>query len=238
MEQLMGRFIKGIPRTPTVESFRFIFEKKIDFVPGQFLQFTFDKENPANKELNKYLSFSCSPLREYIEVTKRISESQFSRRLLALKVDEEVLFKAPLGSCVFKEEYKKIGFLIGGIGITPVISIIEYIIDKKLDTDAILFYSNRNEAEIAFRIELDYWQLIDTNLKIYYTVTDTEHQPKDEKCIYGVINQALLEKHMIDIKGRIIFAFGPPKMVEAMKGLCLGMGCNPANVKTESFLGY
>jgi ferredoxin-NADP reductase len=43
---------------------------------------------------------------------------------------------------------------------------------------------------------------------------------------------------MIDIKGRIIFAFGPPKMVEAMKGLCLGMGCNPANVKTESFLGY
>ena len=54
--------------------------------------------------------------------------------------------------------YEKIAFLIGGIGITPVISIIEHICDKKLSTDVALLYSNRNEDEIAFKKELHNWQ--------------------------------------------------------------------------------
>ena len=82
--------------------------------------------------MNKYLSFSSSPTNDYIEVTKRLSDSVFSQKLKALKPSDEVLLKGPSGNCVLKEEYKKIGFLIGGIGITPVISMIEYIVDKKL----------------------------------------------------------------------------------------------------------
>jgi ferredoxin-NADP reductase len=236
MEQLNGRFIESINRTPTVKSLRFILEKKIEFLPGQFLQFLLDRENPQNKELNKYLSFSCSPFRQYIEVTKRISASQFSQRLLALAPGEDVLFRAALGACVFRDEYKKIAFLIGGIGITPAISIIEYIMDKKLDTDVALFYSNKSEEEIAFRIELDDWQRLSQRLKVFYTVT--ECPPNDARCIRGSINQQLLESRLADIKERICFAFGPPKMVEAMKGLCLGLGCDPEKIKTESFLGY
>ena len=138
MKEVKLKFLKRIERAITVSSLRFAPDEKIDFFPGQFLQLFFDEKNPKNLELNKYLSFSASCTRDYIEVTKRISKSQFSSKLMNLKPGDSVLARAPFGNCIFKDEYKKIGFLIGGIGITPVICILEYINDKKLPTDVLL----------------------------------------------------------------------------------------------------
>src|SRR3989338_4450330 len=175
--------IERIKRTADIESFRFSPEEKLDFTPGQFTRVIFDPRDLNNKELNKYLSFSSSPLKSYFELTKRLSESKFSQKMKNLKTGDSILFNGPLGSCTFKEEYKKIAFLIGGIGITPVISIIEYLIDKKLDTDVKLFYSNRTEKDIAFKKELDSWAGSNKNITLNYLITDCE--PQDEQCIFG-----------------------------------------------------
>jgi ferredoxin-NADP reductase len=236
METYNARLLQRIIRTPTIESFRFMPDKKIDFIPGQFLQVIFDEKNLDNKELNKYLSFSSGPAREYIEITKRLSESSFSQKLKNLKTGDEILLKAPFGACVFKDEYKKIAFLIGGIGITPVISILDYIVDKRLDTQAMLFYSNRREEEIAFRKELDDWRSNSVNLKTFYIITD--YKPKDESCIFGRINKGLLQDEIKDLAECIFFIFGPPKMVEAMRDLCEDIDIRQASIKTESFIGY
>jgi ferredoxin-NADP reductase len=236
MQEIRARLIEMILRTPTVESFRFYPPQKLEFVPGQFSQVIFDEAGQNNKELNKYLSFSASPEREYIEVTKRLSASSFSERLRGLKIGDEVLFRGPLGSCTFQQSYKKIAFLIGGIGITPVVSIIEYIVDRKLDTDAHLVYSNRSEEEIAFKNELERWKGGNKNIKISYLVT--ECPPRDPACIFGRIDEGFLKKYMRDMDSRIIFIFGPPKMAEAMFNLCLEMGCAKEKIRTEQFIGY
>lgn len=222
-----------IKRTSSVESFRFLPQENVDFAPGQFLQVIFDENN---KEVNKYLSFSSSPTKEYIEVTKRLSDSEFSKKLNNLKEGEEVLLKVSLGNCVFKDDYKKIAFLVGGIGITPVISIMEYIAEKKLNTDVVLFYSNKTEEDIAFKKELDNWQRSSNNINIIYTLTDC--QPKDKNCLSGRINKDLLMEKVKDLDERVLFIFGPPRMVEAMKNLCLDLGCKKEDLKTESFIGY
>jgi len=231
-----ARLIQRIPRTTTIESFRFLTQEKIDFISGQFLKLIFDRDDINNKDLNKYLSFSSSPLNNYIEVTKRLSTSNFSEKLKNLKLEDKVLIEGAFGNCIFKEEYKKIAFLIGGIGITPVISIIEYIIGKRLDIDVLLFYSNRTEEEIAFRQELDAWSRSNNNLKVVYTLTD--YQPKDKRCIFGRIDKKLLLEYMKDLEERILFIFGPPKMVEAMAQLSKEIGAKSENVRTESFVGY
>ena len=236
MKELKARLIERIKRTESIESFRFAPAERVDFIAGQFMLVVLDEKNRENKELNKYLSFSCSPLRPYIEFSKRLSSSAFSKRLRGLKPQDEVLLKAPLGACVFKEEYKRIAFLIGGIGITPVISIIEYVTDKKIASDTVLFYSNRNEDEIAFKSELDKWQAQNDKLKVYYTVTDC--QPKDSSCFFGRISKELLQEKLPDFKERTIFIFGPPRMVEAINALCVELGCDKNNIKTESFIGY
>ena len=237
MPELKVKFIESIIRTQTVESFRFQPEGKLVFVPGQFLQFIFDQADINNKDLNKFLSFSSSPTKDYIEVTKRLSGSAFSQKLRDLKPGDKVLIKAPLGNCVFKESFhQKIAFLIGGIGITPVISIFEYIADKSLPVDVNLIYANRVEEEIAFKKELDSWQKGSKKIKISYIVT--ECPPKDATCIFGKVDVNLVRDRLSDIKERIVFIFGPPRMVEAMGAICAQLGCDQQNIKKENFIGY
>lgn len=230
------KLIEKIKRTPTILSLRFSLSPAINFIPGQFLKVIFDESNYNNQELNKNLSFSSSPLKDYIEITKRVSESAFSQRLKGLEMGDRICIQAPRGQCTFNDNYKKITFLIGGIGITPVISILEYIQDKNLNTDTLLFYSNRTEEEIAFKEELNQWQAKNPNLKVLYTITD--FQPKDKNCLFGRIDKELVSRNIKDISERMFFIFGPPKMVEAMKGLCQAVGAKEEFIKTESFLGY
>lgn len=236
MKEVRGKLVARIKRTLSVESFRFALKEKLNFIPGQFLRVIFDEGNRNNKELNKYLSFSASPTKEYIEVSKKLSDSNFSQKLRGLKINDEILFNAPLGNCVFRDNYEKIGFLIGGIGITPVTSMLEYIVDKRLNTNVVLLYSNRTEEDIAFRKELDYWQAINSNIKVFYTITGD--QPKDSNYIFGYINEDLVTRLVSDLDDRIFFIFGPPKMVGAMENLCIELNCKRENIKTESFLGY
>lgn len=236
MKEVKARLIEKIPRTGSIESFRFAPAEKIDFSPGQAAQLLFDEKNRDNRQLNKYLSFSSSPLKDYVEFTKRMSESRFSMALKSLDTGDEILLKAPIGNCVFNGSYAKIGFLIGGIGITPVISIIEYIMDKKLNTDILLLYSNRTDDDIAFKKELDTWQAENKNIKISYIITDC--QPRDKTCIRGIIDRNMLVEKVRGINQRIFFIFGPPRMVETMNNLCTGLGCSRESIKTERFIGY
>lgn len=229
------KLIERIKRTSEVESFRFSSPEPINFIPGQFAKVIFEPGQANNKELNKYISFSSSPLKDYIEITKKISDSKFSKRLTELKVNDEVMIEAPLGSCVFKDEYKKIAFLIGGIGITPVISIIEYIIEKNINTDIALIYSNRLE-DFAFKKELDAWDSSFDNLKVIYTVTDCK--PRDLKCVSGRITRGFLIANIDNWQERMFFIFGSPNMVEAMNNLCRETGCGKDMVKIERFIGY
>jgi ferredoxin-NADP reductase len=231
-----GKLIERIKRTPSVESFRFQLDGACEFLPGQFLCVMFDANDEKNKELNKYLSFSSSPLKGYVEVTKRLSDSEFSKNLNALKPHDEVILKGPLGSCVYKDEYSRIAFVIGGIGITPVISIIEYIVERKLCTDVKVFYSNRVEEEIAFKKELDAWSEANPNIQVFFSVTDCA--PQDPRCYYGRIDTDLLVPNLTQKEDRIVYLFGPPGMVKAMQGLCSVIGCPNDKVKIEHFIGY
>jgi len=229
-------FKQKIQRTSSIISFRFTPAEKIDFIPGQFLNIMFDEQNKTNPELNKYLSISNSPSKDYIEVTKRISNSAFSQRLLELKTGDRIIGKGPFGNCVMKNEDKKIAFLSGGIGITPIISMIEHITEHKLLTDVILLFSNKREDDIPFRKELDAMRKSAARLSIIYTIT--ECQPKDPACVSGVISKELIINRIPDMNERIIFIFGPPPLVEALQQLCVDIGCAKDHIRIERFFGY
>ena len=231
-----GKLVERIKRTETVESFRFQLESRPDFLPGQFLRVIFDTGNLNNRDLNKFLSFSSAPQTPHIEVTKRLSSSVFSERLQQLKEGDAVSFLAPYGQCVYKDEYQKIGFLIGGIGITPVVSILEYIAFKNLPADVCLLYTNRNEEEIAFKEDLQRLSQGRNHWQVCLTIDDT--QPRSSEIRFGRIDRTLVKEVLPDVTERIVYSFGPPGMVNAMRDLCLSLDCRPENLRTEIFSGY
>ncbi|HPN87834.1 MAG TPA: FAD-dependent oxidoreductase [Candidatus Omnitrophota bacterium] len=236
MQEFRGKLIERIERTSNVESFRFALKEKLDFLPGQFVQVIFDEKDRKNGALNKYLSFSCASGKDYIEVTKKISESKFSDKLDSLKVGKEVLFKGPMGKCVFNPAHPKIGFLVGGIGVTPAISIIEHIALQKLPTNVVMVYSNWTVADIAFKEELADWEHENQNIKIIHSVVS--EKPKDDKIYTGMITKDLILQTVEDYKDRVWFIFGPPAMVTAMQMVCKNLNLGDERLMIETFMGY
>ncbi|MBN1794369.1 MAG: xylene monooxygenase [Candidatus Omnitrophica bacterium] len=219
-----------IPRTPTITSFRMTPDRPFDFLPGQFM-----KVHIA-EGLWRYLSISSSPAKPYLEVTKRITGSDFSAALKRIKAGDRITVEGPLGKFVYKEEYQKIGFLIGGIGITPVMSILGYLADKGLAADCVLLYSNRTVEEVAFAAELESLSKQNPRIKIVNTITGEMPQGGGQLC--GVIDREMVSQVLPDHHERIFFLCGPPKMVECTQALLLGLGQETEKIKTENFVGY
>ncbi len=236
MNEYRLKFLERIQRTDTVCSFRFCPCEKIDFVPGQFAQVVFDEQDRSNKGLNKYLSFSCRPGKEYVELTKRFSGSDFSRRLWSLAKGDDVLLKGPMGNCTLDDQHHNVAFLIGGIGITPVISILEHLVFHQLSRDVIVLYSNLLESDMPFRSQLEEWASCNPSIRVVHTIVD--EKPRNSSYRQGMITSEMISREIPDLKDRIFLISGPPAMVSAMSHICRTLGCLPGNVKAENFVGY
>ncbi len=236
MPELRVEFITNVKRTHNVESFRFMPSEKFYFKAGQFIQIIFDENDKTNKIFNKFLSISCAPDKDYIEVTKKITDSEFSKKLQSLKQGDSVLIKGPMGHCTFEGEFEKIAFIVGGIGVTPVISILEDIVNKNLSTDVVFLYSNWNENDIAFKEEVDNWVKEKENIRVVHSLM--EGDPDNKDYYIGQINEEFVAEHIPDYKERMVYLFGPPGMVKAMNDICSKLNCEKFKVKAENFIGY
>ncbi len=163
--------IKVIQRTPDVMSFRFEKPHGFNYLAGQYVVLTLG--NNSN-QMKKPFTLSSSPTEEFLEITKKLTGHPFSNALTELKSGDTVVINGPYGVFTFQEEYTNISMLSGGIGITPLRSMIKYSIDKKINTDIVLIYSNRYETDIAFRDELELIQSKQPNIIIINTITRPE----------------------------------------------------------------
>jgi ferredoxin-NADP reductase len=222
-----------IPRTYNIKSFRFPRPETLSYKPGQFL---FVSIKADGKELTKHFSFSSSPTEnEHIEFTKKLSESEFSTALKALKEGDWARIDAPYGKFTFEGEHERIGLLGGGIGITPLMSICRYCTDKRLKTKVTLLYGNRSESDIAFKEELKKMQEQNENLKVVFTL----NEPNSEwKGATGIVTAEMVKKEIPDYKETIFYTCGPPAMVEAMEKLIENLGLPKEQLNREYFTGY
>jgi ferredoxin-NADP reductase len=222
-----------ISRTYNIKSFRLDVSPRNDFKAGQFLSLALGEE----PQLKRYLSISSSPTEEgYIEFTKKITASKFSGTLDNLKPGDKVQIQYPFGNFVLQETDKKIAFLSGGIGITPIRSICKYVVDKQPEIDIILLYANRTSEDIAFRDDLELFQEESPKLKVVYVLLEA-----DPACAarIGWIDKIMIQEEIPDYNLRRFYLCGPPQMVEAMQKLLISdLAVAREAVITENFKGY
>ena len=222
-----------IPRTYNVRSFRFPRPETLSYKPGQFLFVTI-KAN--GKELSKHFSISSSPTEKmHIEFTKKLSESEFSTALKALKEGDWARIDAPYGKFTFEGEHERIGLLGGGIGITPLRSICKYCTDMRLNTKITLLYGNRTENDIAFKKELETMQQQNKNLKVVFILNEANSEWRGAT---GIIDAEMVKKEIPDYKETVFYTCGPPAMVETMGKLVEQLGLPKTQLNREYFTGY
>lgn len=231
--ELEAKIKEIIPRTYNVKSFRLEVADNIDYQAGQFLCASLKTE----KECKRYLSISSSPTEKgYIEFTKKITQSDFSKALNNSKPGDSLIVQYPSGNFTLKDEYKKIAFLSGGIGITPIRSIAKFAVDKKLDTDMVLVYANRSIRDIVFKEDFDIMQKQHPGLKVAHVLCEAA---PGFKCVVGLINARVIKNEIPDYTQRKFYVCGPPAMVEAMQKIITEeLLLAKENIITERFQGY
>lgn len=223
-----------IEQAYNVKSFRLEINNQIDFKAGQFLEVILKED----KEYRRYISFSSSPTEKcYIEFTKKITQSNFSKTLDNLKPGDSLKIQYPLGKFTLEDNPgKKIAFISGGIGITPIRSIIKFVVDKKLDKNMVLVYANRSIKDIIFHDDLELMQKEFNNFKLSHVLCEPV---EGFKCSVGLINSNIIKNEVLDYMERKFFLCGPPTMVGAMKTMLVSeLNITQENIITENFIGY
>lgn len=222
-------FLERIERTPTAVSYRFKMPGGFNFTAGQYILVDL-----GNKLAHPLSLSNCPEEADFIEFTKRMTGSPFCDRLKSLEKGETINVKGPVGEFCFVDSRETLVMIAGGIGITPIRSILTSLEKKKGDIGTvILIYGNQNKEDIAFRNELENLKLPDYHL--IHVLSDTTDM---ENAYQGFINADIISKEVPKSSNAHYMVSGPPVMVEAIKKALATIDVAEDQIRTDIFLGY
>lgn len=202
---------------------------KID--AGQFMIFRFLQKEFWTQA--HPFSLSWAPITKAFEnhelriTVKKLGD--FTNELPKLHVGTQVLIDGPHG--IFTEKLvskDKLLFIAGGIGITPIRSILESLGERH--PDKILISSNKTRAESVLADELLGLSKLN-NFKIINIYADEVVAGAE----YGRIDKAALARLIPDIADRDIFLCGPPPMMTALRAAMIDLGVPKSQIHFERF---
>ena len=150
-----------------------------------------------------------------------------SQQLDALKVGDQMKISGPWGRVTYgglgklkvskKEyQYRRIGMIAGGTGITPMLQVINEILsDPEDNTEVSLLFANQTESDILVRSELESLHRDHPNRfkSLHYTL---DRAPKSGwNYSEGFVNEDMIRKHLPAASDdTVILCCGPPPMIK------------------------
>jgi ferredoxin-NADP reductase len=210
------------------------------FKAGQFGDFTLIDPVETDPEGNiRGFSLASAPYEGDLMLATRMRDTAFKRVLRTMEIGTEVSLDAPYGSFTLHNNPRiPAVFLTGGIGVTPVRSIILQATHDNLPHKIFLFDSNRKPEDSAFLNELMEAQEKNPNYTFIGTMTEMQNSAQEWNGETGYITKAVLEKYVGDLTLPIYYLAGPASMVTAMRKTLNQAGVDDDNIRTEEFSGY
>lgn len=224
--------------TPAVKTFRLMAPDAdvipFTFLPGQFLTFSAEIDG---KKIRRAYTIASSPTQcDYVEITVKREEQGAESRYLHdhVAVGDSLEVSAPSGVFIFTgAEADSIGLIGGGVGITPLMCIVRYLIARAFRGDIFLLYGAKTPQDFIFREELDYLEKRHSNLHV--TVAIERAEGTEWTGAVGQISKEFIANAIPEIARRRVHVCGPPGMMEAVKTHLLELGVASNKIKTEAF---
>ena len=151
----------------------------------------------------------------------------------ALKPGDQMWIDGPYG--VFsmdREQAMGYVFIGGGIGITPLYSMCQTMVEREDVRPVVLFYGANDWQNLTFREELEALQ-DQMNLKLVFVLSSPDEEWEGET---GYLNGDILSRYLPNQYKRFNFLIcGPPPLMDAMEEALPALGVPPENVLTERF---
>lgn len=224
--------------TPSVRTFRLAPPAggpiPFAFKAGQFLNLTLEIDG---RRVSRSYTIASPPKREgYVELTvKREDQGHVSHFLHErLMTGHAVTVSAPAGRFTFDPTSSDALLLIaGGVGITPVMSILRDLTDRCWPGKIDLVFSVRTPEDVIFADELRYLTARHPNLRVHVTIT--RGASVDWPGLRERITGELLKQLVPDTASRPAFVCGPDLMAATVREELLALGVSAGRITLESF---
>lgn len=227
-----------IEETADTKTFRLVSKTGMlfSYKPGQFVTITLDIEG---KTVKRSYSMSSSPSRPHtLELTiKRVPGGLVSNWMAdRASLGDEIKVRGPAGkfSC-FNYPSRKMLCIAGGSGITPMMSMLRWIVDTTADVDVTLLYSGRSPSDFIFRKELETISARHSGLRVIFTVTSKWNGTESWTGLTGRISAPMIDLVTPDLMERHVFLCGPKPFSMAIKDRLKELDYPIANLHMESF---
>lgn len=231
---------KGFVQTPIlsviaesaeIKTFRLARPEGFEFTPGQFL--TVRLRNDGKDVVRCYSLSSAPAARGYLEISVR-KQGRVSNALHALARPGSVLsVRAPAGAFTYPGgDDRPLVLFGGGIGITPLMSMLRHALLTEPTRPVTLLYSAREMSEFAFRDELLTLTRRHDQLQVCFAVTRGAAPPDVYK---GRIDATLVASSVPAIRDAVSMICGPQSMIDGVTAMLVGLGVPADQVRSERF---
>jgi nitric oxide dioxygenase len=213
-------------------------QKVPSYLPGQYI--TIRLSIPGEENLfNRQYSLSSASNEEYFRISvKREAEHSPEGKVSTYLHDElsegaVVEVSAPAGDFYMEtEEHSPVTLISGGVGITPMYSMLESIARSNPSRQALFIHASRNEEVHAFKEEVN--ELVEglENGKAYF-VYEKPIDPETVCDFRGYINSHILED-IVD-RDSTCYVCGPAPFMKAIIGSLMSIGIPADKIRYEFF---
>jgi glycine betaine catabolism B len=244
--ELAVRCVQIIDETPDVKTFRFVGEPAVWFThkPGQFVTLSLEI---AGQPVQRSYSISSSPSRPHtLDITvKRVAappdEPTAAPGLVSnwlhdhLTVGATLRLQGPFGNFTCGDAPgQKLLLLSAGSGITPMMSMAQWLCDTATEVDVIFLHSARSPQDIIFRQPL---QALATRYPHFKLAITTTHPAIGHPWAgyTGRLNSAMLQAIAPDFLERLVYVCGPSTFMAAAQTLLTSLNFPMHHYFAESF---
>lgn len=186
---------------------------RFDYLPGQFHFLTFQRAPNLPVEEHPW-TISSSPTAPGVLCSTIKESGDFTVSIGKTQPGDTVLVDGPFGrfSYVLHPNERELVFIAGGIGITPLMSMLRHIRDTHAERSVTLLYANTSEEDIAFRDELaDMERASASPLKVVHVLSHPSDAWEGER---GRLDEEKIKRWAgPDLAPRAFYVCGPPMFI-------------------------
>ena len=229
-----------VEETPDVRTFRFAAPDgqplPFEHQPGQYLVLSLLING---KKVNRTYTIASSPtqtdlLRNHGQARGERLRSRATSTRRSAKATWSTFPRPPAVSLSTATQAASIVLIAGGVGITPLMSILRYLTDQNWKGEIHFVYTAKTPRDIIFRRELEDLQKRFPNLRLHVTLTRAEGTDWTGK--KGRITAELLQQAIPDLVRHPVYICGPASMMEPTIQLLRELGVPAEQIKSEAFV--
>lgn len=218
--------------------YTFSFTDEISWKPGDYTYITLQKRvsTPDSRGLRRHISIAFMDLsKKKFRIAVRLRDSAFKQELHGLQKGDTIEYTAPYGELILpRQKNVPLAFIIGGIGITAVLSVFEESITKGSKHPITLIYFNKSQKTTVYTDLLESYKTKLSNFHLIFSMTQEANWKGENR----KVSEDFIVEYIPNFLKTHFYIVGPERMCQAVEDELYDLNIADEQIWREDFTGY